>query len=532
MNDGTREGVPLPAVLAALHGAFAELVVAPAAPVDIRSVTLIDSDDLAAYVSTDADLCLVVGVQESEIVAWLDALALRSAENRPRAVMAKSAGTSPAMQHAARQGGVALVSVHAQARWERLLSMIRSVLDHSIQRADPDPVGEDTDLYGLAHTVATLTKGMVSIEDERSHVLAYSAADDAADELRTLSILGREGPREYLRRLQEWGVFDRIRRSDDVVEVPADDDLGIRRRLVVGIRSIPDDAGAVTTLGSIWIQQGQQSFSPDADRVLRGAAAVAARLVKRIRDAPTNEALQIQRLLGARGGGVDVPSLAASLSIPASGHAAVVGFAAIGDRPIAALSSPLRLHASAFHRSSLATTIGGRVYVLFPGFSSGTPVESWTREVIARVETRTGIALRAAVAASVRQLSDAAAARFEVDRVLDRTTGENRVTTLEESRTSVLLGEIVELVANHEQLIDPRIATLRRYDEKNDGVMTQSLEAYLAHFGDVRAAAEVLRVHPNTLRYRMKRVEEILGTDLGDPDERVLTELQLRIARR
>ncbi|WP_072807236.1 PucR family transcriptional regulator [Rhodococcoides yunnanense] len=526
------EGVALSAIHAALHGAFVELVVVPAFPVRIRSVTLIDSDDLAAYAAPDADLCLVVGVPESEIVAWLEALALRSVENRPRAVMAKWADTSSAMQHAARQSGIALLSVHAQARWERLLSMIRSVLDHSKQQLDPEPAGEDTDLYGLAHTVASLTKGMVSIEDEWSHVLAYSASDDSADELRTLSILGREGPREYLDRLREWGVFDRIRRSDDVVEVPADDDLGIRRRLVVGIRTIPDDTGAATTVGSIWIQQGQQPISPDADRVLRGAAAVAARLVKRIRDAPNNEAVQIQRLLGARGGGVDVPSLAASLSISASGPVAVVGFAAIGDRVIVGLSSSLRLHASAFHRSSLATTIGDRVYVLFPGSSSGNAVESWTREVITRVESGTGIALRAAVAASIRTLSDTAAARFEVDRVLDRTTGENRVTTLAESRTSVLLGEIVELVGNHEQLIDPRIALLQRYDAKNDGVMTESLEAYLAHFGDVRAAAADLRVHPNTLRYRIKRVEDILGTNLGDPDDRVLIELQLRIARR
>ena len=69
----------------------------------------------------------------------------------------------------------------------------------------------DTDLFGLAQTVAALTRGMVSIEDDRSLVLAYSASDDAADELRRLSILGREGPADYLRRLRERGVFDRLR---------------------------------------------------------------------------------------------------------------------------------------------------------------------------------------------------------------------------------------------------------------------------------------------------------------------------------
>ena len=32
-----------------------------------------------------------------------------------------------------------------------------------------------------------------------------------------------------------------------------------------------------------------------------------------------------------------------------------------------------------------------------------------------------------------------------------------------------------------------------------------------------------------TLRYRLRRLVEISGLDLGDPDERLVTELQLRI---
>lgn len=524
------EPIPLAVLLRALHGAFVELVVAPkGSTTPIGSVALLDENDLMSA-QPQVDLCLLVGVPAPRITEWLDELALRGADERPRAIMVKTA--SSAVQHAARGSGVALISVHAQTRWERLLSMIRGVLDHAVQRVDQEQIREDDDLYGLAHTIASLTAGMVSIEDERSHVLAYSASDDAADELRTLSILGREGPADYLRRLSDWGVFDRIRRSDEVVDVPADEELGTRRRLVVGIRSIPDGTGVAVTLGSIWIQEGAQPISADAEGVLRGAAAVAARLIKRILDAPTNEAVQIQRLLGARGGGVDIPSLAAALSISSSGPAAVIGFASIGDVSVTNLSSSIRLHASAFHRSSLATAMGRRIYVLFPGEVAPKSLESWTREAISRIETRTGIALRAALVAPVASLSDVAAARFEVDRVLDRTTGEHRVTTLAESRTSVLLGEILELVANHDHLIDPRIADLRAYDDKNASMMSTSLMVYLAYFGDVRGAANELRVHPNTLRYRIKRAEEILGSDLSDPEDRLLLDLQLRIDNR
>ncbi|MGB6277083.1 MAG: PucR family transcriptional regulator, partial [Rhodococcus sp. (in: high G+C Gram-positive bacteria)] len=215
--------VSLRSMLTSLHSAVVELVLAPAGTeMAVESVALLDADDLRLPPGTSSDLTLLVGVTEADVVRWFDDLALRPVADRPLAVLTKVAG-STALSHGARETGIALVAVHQQTRWELLLSMMRGVLDQvRAQGPDDGLFGADTDLYELAQTVASLSKGMVSIEDERSHVLAYSASDDAADELRTLSILGREGPADYLRRLHERGVFDRLRRTDDVIDVPAD----------------------------------------------------------------------------------------------------------------------------------------------------------------------------------------------------------------------------------------------------------------------------------------------------------------------
>jgi DNA-binding PucR family transcriptional regulator len=62
--------------------------------------------------------------------------------------------------------------------------------------------------------------------------------------------------------------------------------------------------------------------------------------------------------------------------------------------------------------------------------------------------------------------------------------------------------------------------------------MRSSVETYLRRFGDVRAAASELGVHPNTLRYRLRRAEELVGIALGDPESRLLVELQLAVLRR
>jgi len=53
--------------------------------------------------------------------------------------------------------------------------------------------------------------------------------------------------------------------------------------------------------------------------------------------------------------------------------------------------------------------------------------------------------------------------------------------------------------------------------------------AWLDAMGDVRAAAEVLHVHPNTLRYRIRRASELTGLDWADPRTRLLAALLLRL---
>ncbi len=183
--------------------------------------------------------------------------------------------------------------------------------------------------------------------------------------------------------------------------------------------------------------------------------------------------------------------------------------------PIADVAAAVRLHASAYAPESLVATTDARIYVLIPRTRPG-GLPRWIGAMLDRLTRRTGIDLRAAVAAPVAALADIGAARAEVDRVLDR-PGVERVTTLAESRTSVLLGEIADLVAGRDQLRDPRLQALIDDDRARDGSLVSSVEQYLDRFGDVRAAAAALHIHPNTLRYRIRRAEQVLGMQLERP---------------
>jgi DNA-binding PucR family transcriptional regulator len=142
-----------------------------------------------------------------------------------------------------------------------------------------------------------------------------------------------------------------------------------------------------------------------------------------------------------------------------------------------------------------------------------------------------GMSVQAAVGSSVSTLDEVQASREEADRVLDAMGRDlhAEVATLADVRSQVLISETLALLADNPRLRDPRLSALVAHDGDNGGELARSLLAYLDAFGDVKAAAADLHVHPNTLRYRVRRAAEVAGLDLDDPLVRLFAQLQLRL---
>ena len=60
--------------------------------------------------------------------------------------------------------------------------------------------------------------------------------------------------------------------------------------------------------------------------------------------------------------------------------------------------------------------------------------------------------------------------------------------------------------------------------------MRETALAYLDHQGNAVAMARALHLHPQTVRYRVNRLRELLGEQLDDPDARFELEVALRSA--
>src|SRR6202140_1649052 len=82
-----------------------------------------------------------------------------------------------------------------------------------------------------------------------------------------------------------------------------------------------------------------------------------------------------------------------------------------------------------------------------------------------------------------------------------------------------------------ERLVDysrRHLGPLIEHDTSRKGNLVATLRAYL-ETGEQQQAAQKLRVHPNTLRYRLDRIREISGVDLEDPETRLNLAVALRV---
>lgn len=59
--------------------------------------------------------------------------------------------------------------------------------------------------------------------------------------------------------------------------------------------------------------------------------------------------------------------------------------------------------------------------------------------------------------------------------------------------------------------------------------MTATLKAYLDHRGNAPAMAEALHVHPQTVRYRLRKLRDLFGSALDDPEARFELETAVRV---
>jgi sugar diacid utilization regulator len=73
------------------------------------------------------------------------------------------------------------------------------------------------------------------------------------------------------------------------------------------------------------------------------------------------------------------------------------------------------------------------------------------------------------------------------------------------------------------------IGPLADYDDQHRGSLVDTIDAFFKHHGNISRTADSLYVHRNTLLYRLDRIQELTGHDLGQADMRLAMHLALKL---
>ncbi|GAA4557416.1 PucR family transcriptional regulator [Planotetraspora kaengkrachanensis] len=445
---------------------------------------------------------------------------------------------TPEVRAAVQDSGVALIGLRRGATWAQLTALIRAMLaEGDIGVTGHESLGglPSGDLFAVANAVAALLDAPITIEDRSSRVLAFSGRQDEADPSRVETVIGRQVPERYATRLTEMGVFrDLYRYHAPVVVSPLDlgyDGMTVQR-VAIAVRAGDE------VLGSIWAAMDGEVDGERIQALLDASKLVALHLLRLRGGADVQRRLRTDLIGTVLEGGAGARDALARLGL--SGRRLVIVSAGLlaGDdhahADLERLADALSVHLSATVPSSAVAAVGGTVYGLLPVVTATAGPEQRVARLAADFVDRVDGNLHAvvAVAPAGSDISAIVHGKAQADRVL-RVMREGhtglRVARLDDVQTLALMLELRDLAAARDERPGGAIARLMEYDERNNAGLVESLEAWLDALGDVGKAAAALFIHPNTLRYRLRRVVEVGELDLNDPEQRFAAMLQLRI---
>ncbi|HVW31923.1 MAG TPA: helix-turn-helix domain-containing protein, partial [Acidimicrobiia bacterium] len=302
--------------------------------------------------------------------------------------------------------------------------------------------------------------------------------------------------------------------------------------------------GADTRLAELRLYRARAVRAPERDALHHCAAIIALELLRQRSALETEERLgrDLFRELLA-GTGTDEGSLrhrASLLGVSLTLPRAVVRI----GRHVSALEGPA---ASDLGEGDLCSLVGNArnlgiritgwisdsdlvVVIDMPG-NSDRDVRQLTGRLLKAVALSVGTRLAAGVGRRCTTIGDYSRAAAEAEMALAIARARpapNEIVTRSELGICGLLvastdaGELIGMVVN---VLGPLLAA----DARSGSDYVHTLRVFHACHRHVATAAEQLHVHVNTLRHRLRRIEELLGVDLADADTRFMLELALRV---
>ncbi|MFI6979071.1 helix-turn-helix domain-containing protein [Embleya sp. NPDC050154] len=429
----------------------------------------------------------------------------------------------------------AIIEVNRDASWMHVATTVREqLLEYARTRVRS--AGSGAELFALANAVYEAVGAPVTIEDRFSALVAWSEGQDRTDSERIETILGRAVHQRTLAEQRERQEFERLHAGTEPVymEATGADQLA---RLAIAVRAGSD------VVGYIWAAVTGPLDEAATARLREFAPVVALQLVGLCTETSYARRQRGELAAAVLGGAAD-PVEASRLQL-GSGPVCVLAAAprpagstgsdALDAAGLRRFADTLEYFLAAVHPRSALVAGTGVVYVLaaWPA-GHATALESavaLARDFLARTPLAGDYVV--AVGGPAESMGRIAAVRAQADAALRAlrhpAVRGPAVRAVEDMALAVLLLHLAD--ATEALGLPDAGGALRRLrrEEGPDGPLAATLAAYLAAAGATDTAAEALHIHPNTMRYRLRRIREVSGLDFADADAMLLAHLQLRV---
>ncbi|ATY11991.1 PucR family transcriptional regulator [Amycolatopsis sp. AA4] len=379
--------------------------------------------------------------------------------------------------------------------WTEIGTVVQSLLSGARfgARGVPPTAGG---LYDLAESAALALEGAVVIADADFRVLAFGCGAQV-DALTSEMVLARRVPSRV--RLAQVRSVARL-------DVP---DAGPRW-------AAPIHSGK-TVSGYVLCAPRRETSVP---RVLREVStAAAAWFLDEPAGRDDEDTIRTELLRGLLAGSGSLEALTERLGAARRWRLAVLGEVA-PDRE-GALARGARM----LHPGTATAVLDSLLVVLFPSAPDPGPAE-FAERLRRRASTDAPLA-----ACLGRPCATGSELRAELGplRHAARSLTAPGTAHLTDLLPHVLIAELAELAAEHPTLLDGSLDVLRRDPSPRGAEYLETLRCWFDAGGDATRAAAALRIHRNTFRYRLRRIEELCAVDLDDPVQRFTIELQTRL---
>jgi PucR family transcriptional regulator, purine catabolism regulatory protein len=399
----------------------------------------------------------------------------------------------------------------------------------------------------ICATLADLLESAVTIEDASFHLLAH--AGGAGDPHRKETIQRQGTPQRVLFDPQVQRMLREVEASRRPVKVPAFPHVGMsRERLIAPILAANQVLGYISVLDHPPHNEELAFMAIEQAALVLALAVAKERELSEVEGRVRGEFLE-DLLHGTYGEEAAAQRRARHLGYPLHGNHIVmlvdiddfrgfIGTRQVSEDAIQALKREFLRRVTGVVRGTYPRAlVQGRsdsVASLLPvgtepgdyqarGHALGLQI----REKIA--DWKPGFTVSVGFSGPAEAPAGLAAAQREVISVMDSLARFKRwgqVVAVPELGLTGLLAAVTD-----ERLVDymrRHLGPLVEHDTARKASLVPTLRAYL-ETGEQQEAAKRLRVHPNTLRYRLDRIREISGVDLEDPETRLNMAVALRV---